>query len=66
MRYRPLQISHWPVASNASVEITTNMFKEIGKILALGNQKHCAVPASNSSMIPKILNMLTHFIGLHS
>ena len=66
MRYRSLLVSHWPVASNASVEITSNMFKEIGKSLALGNQKHCAVTGSNSSMIPKTPNMLTHFIGLHS
>ena len=39
MRYRSLLVSHWPVASNASVEITTNMFKEIGKNPSFGKSE---------------------------
>ena len=39
MRYRSLLVSHWPVASNATVEITTNMFKEIGKKPSFGKSE---------------------------
>ena len=39
MRYRSLLVSHWPVASNATVELTTNMFKEIGKNHSFGKSE---------------------------
>ena len=39
MRYRSLLVSHWPVASNATAEITTNMFKEIGKNPSFGKSE---------------------------
>jgi CHAT domain-containing protein len=50
MRYRSLLVSHWPVASNATVEITTNMFKEIGK-----NPSFCETEALRCSRL-KLIN----------